>query len=250
MTEALELKLDQFEGPLDLLLHLIKQLEVDIYDIPIAEVTQQYLTYLRQMKDSQLYVAGEFIVMASTLMEIKSEYLIPRVEMDVMAEDEGDVDPRDRLTDMLVEYQLYKDLAAVLADKNEERQHLFSKSPSDLSAYTEIIEVDDRYLNPADLQRAFENSLKRYQLRHPADRIVQAEEVSLEEKGQMIMDRLAHTSKQSLDFMDCLDNHSRSHLVVSFLALLELIKNNQVEAFQANQEANIFIRLVSEQEEN
>lgn len=243
MSEHLEIKLEHFEGPLDLLLHLIKKLEVDIYDIPIAEVTNQYVSYIKEMKNQQLSLAGEFLVMASTLMAIKSEWLIPRIEPQSL-EEEDIYDPRQPLTDMLVEYQLYKDIAEQLELKYKKRQLTYTKEPSDLSHYNEKIPLDSDSLDPNQLYQAFLRAHRRYQLMHPPDSMIDAEEISLEDKMADIERKVKAAEKQSLYFSECIDSLHHSHIVVSFLSLLELIKQRVIQAFQADQQEDILLKYI------
>lgn len=243
MLDHLEIKLEHFEGPLDLLLHLIKKLEVDIYDIPIAEVTNQYVFYIKEMKNRQLSLAGEFLVMASTLMAIKSEWLIPRIEPESLEEEEI-YDPRQPLTDMLVEYQLYKDIAQQLELKHEKRQLTYTKEPSDLSHYNEKIPLDSASLDPNQLYQAFLRAYRRYQLMHPPDSMIDAEEISLEDKMADIEFKVKAAEYQSLYFSECIDSLHHSHIVVSFLSLLELIKQRVIQAFQANQTEDILLKYI------
>ena len=121
--KELNVKLEIFEGPLDLLLHLIKTLEIDIYDIPISEITEQYMIYIRSMKELDLELAGEYIVMAATLMAIKSKTLLPKVELEYNDDSEflDEIDPREQLVAQLLEYRKYKYAAGVLKEKETER---------------------------------------------------------------------------------------------------------------------------------
>ena len=131
-------KIDAFEGPLDLLLHLIHSLEIDIYDIPMAQITEQYLLYIHTMKKLELDVASEYLVMAATLLAIKSKMLLPKHEEIQDEEDfEMEEDPRDELVDRLIEYKKYKEAAVELKTREEERGQMYTKPPSDLSQFAE-----------------------------------------------------------------------------------------------------------------
>ena len=132
-----KVKIDGFEGPLDLLLHLINHLEVDIYDIPVADITEQYMIYIHAMKELQLDVASEYLVMAATLLEIKSKMLLPNHNKDFDEElmIEMEEDPREELVEKLIEYRKYKEIAEDLKILGEERSLLFTKPPSDLTEY-------------------------------------------------------------------------------------------------------------------
>ncbi len=132
-----EVKLDAFEGPLDLLLHLIHRLEIDIYDIPMKQITAQYMEHLRAMQVLELNEASEYLVMAATLLEIKSKMLLPihEGELDDIELDVDEVDPRDELVARLVEYRKFKEAAFQLIEREEERLQMYTRPPTDLSQY-------------------------------------------------------------------------------------------------------------------
>lgn len=159
--EEIKVKLDVFEGPLDLLLHLIKTLEIDIYDIPIAQVTDQYMNYIHAMESSQLEVAGDYLVMAATLMSIKSQMLLPKQELDD-DEDTYEEDPRENLVAQLLEYRKYKYAAGELFEKAEERSHYFTKEPMDMDEYKdEDTSLEANQFNTIDLYLAFQSMLEK-----------------------------------------------------------------------------------------
>ena len=132
-------KIDAFEGPLDLLLHLINRYEIDIYDIPVAQITEQYMAYIHAMQELQLDIASEYLVMAATLLAIKSKMLLPKHEEEILDEsvELSENDPREELMQRLLEYKKYKEAAQALKKKEEERALLFTNPPSDLSMYTD-----------------------------------------------------------------------------------------------------------------
>src|SRR5690625_2939265 len=129
MSQAYQVKLDAFEGPLDLLLHLIDQLEIDVYDIPVADITTQYLDYIHTMQHLELNIASEYLVMAATLLSIKSQTLLPRQEIteDI---DMYEEDPREALIQRLIEYQKFKNAANNLEEREQEASQIFTRSPA------------------------------------------------------------------------------------------------------------------------
>jgi len=153
-----EIKIDAFEGPLDLLLHLIKESKVDIWDIDVVEIATQYLDYIKKMESLNLDVASEYLVMASELIEMKSRLLLPRVQEEENAEEE---DPREVLIKRLIEYQQYKDITERLKELSKERQGFYTKLPESLKEYEEDGVVINSDLGLDDLMRAFEKFLKR-----------------------------------------------------------------------------------------
>ena len=160
--EAITYKLEHFEGPLDLLLHLIEKNKIDIYDIPIADITVQYLEYVRQMEREDLNIVSEFLVMAATLLDIKARMLLPR-EVD---EEGEEIDPRAELVERLLEYKRYKLLADELADRERGAlRHLYKEStlPPEIARYEPPVDLDKLLdgLTLAKLKRIFEQVMKR-----------------------------------------------------------------------------------------
>lgn len=238
-------KIDVFEGPLDLLLHLIKKLEVDIYDIPIAEITNQYMNHLHAMQELQLDVAGEYLVMAATLMSIKSTMLIPQNEKEESFEEEefymDEEDPRDSLAEMLLEYQKYKQAAQKLNAKKEERQLLYSKEPSDLSDYQPYIPLEQFQVGMEDLMSAFSDILKRVALMEEPPQSIETEEVSIEEKMEWVEQKLNDSKENAVCFTELFERPNRKEIVTVFLAVLELMKENVIVAEQKESYGEIFL---------
>ena len=226
---AYHVKLEAYEGPLDLLLYLIKKEEVDIWDIPIAQIAGEYLGYINMMKLLDLDVIGEFLLMASTLMKIKSRMLLPQEE----GIEEEIEDPRSELVEQLLEYEMYKDRAKTLAEREEAQFKLFTRPPTEISPSQPTFEA-----SLFDLLTAFHNVLK-----EKAPEIVREIEpfkITLEEKVGEILKRLEKKDKLSFSllFKECL---SKGELIVTFLALLELIKQKRVRIRQPKLFAEIAI---------
>jgi len=216
-------RLARFEGPLDLLLHLIKRDEIDIYDIPIAHITQQYLAYLDLMRSFDLEVAGEFLVMAATLMRIKAKMLLP---LPAVGEEEEEGDPREELVQRLVEYRQFKEAAGTLKEREEERRLLYERG---------MLPADDEMgplpLAPAtlfDLLDALNRVLARVPERTVYD--VQAEAFDVEDKMALIT-RLSEGG--ALSFASLMIRcRVRAEMIVTFMALLELVKLGVVSVIQ------------------
>ena len=154
----IEIKIDEFEGPLDLLLHLIKESKMDILNLQIEQITNQYLEYINKMEEMNLNIASSYLVMAAELIEMKSRLLLPRHE----EEEEEEEDPKEQLVNRLIEYQRYKDLTKEFKELEEERHQIFTKSPESIKEYLPDIEVisnTDVTLN--DLLQAFQKFLER-----------------------------------------------------------------------------------------
>jgi len=226
-------KLARFEGPLDLLLHLIKRDEIDITDIPISHITQQYLAYIELMRALDLEVAGEFLVMAATLMRIKAKMLLP---LPAVGEEEEEGDPREELVQRLVEYRQFKEAAGTLKLREEERRQLFERG---------MIPGDDEMgplpLAPATLFDLLD-ALNRVMSRVPAPAVyeVEGELYDVDEKMSLIASTVAEHG--SVSFVDLLLRcRVRAEMVVTFMALLELIKLGTVLVVQTENFGDITI---------
>ncbi len=239
-------KIDAFEGPLDLLLHLINHLEIDIYDIPVAEITEQYLIYIHTMKELQLDVASEFLVMAATLLEIKSKMLLPNHNQDGLDDDlalEMEQDPREELVERLIEYRKYKDVADDLKSLEQERGLMFTKPPSDLTEYAKDVEVEMKpELNVSlyDMLGALQKLLRRKRLQKPLLTKITRQEIPIEQRMKEIISDLRNT-KGRIRFDDLFPIPHKEHIVVTFLAVLELMKLNEIVVEQENNFAEIFV---------
>jgi segregation and condensation protein A len=224
-----QIKLEIFEGPMDLLLHLIKKHELDIYSIPIALITQQYLEYIELMKSLDMEIAGEFLVMASTLTHIKSRMLLPPAENPEA--DEDGVDPRAELIRRLLEYKSFKDAAGSLSEKEETWSQVYARQAE---AAPEVPKDDDPLLfdfHLFDLLAALKDVMARVP---DANFEITPETVSITEKISQILARLE--TIDSVLFADLFENTtSRIQVIGTFLALLELIKTRVVKAFQIEQ---------------
>ncbi|MCR8634411.1 MULTISPECIES: segregation and condensation protein A [Paenibacillus] len=226
-----------FEGPLDLLLHLIDKSEVDIYNIPIKEITDQYMAYIGDMQELELEVTSEFLVMAATLLSIKSKMLLPKppiIEFDYDDDymlDE-DYDPRAELVAKLIEYRKYKAIADHLRDKELERSLIYTREPEDLTPYIpHIIENPVKGLNVADLVYAFQKALRRMTSRNMIAKI-RKDEISVKDRMKEVVLWLEQAGGKLL-FSKLIDEDmSREGIVTTFLALLELMKIKAVVCYQ------------------
>jgi segregation and condensation protein A len=236
-SSHMDVTLEMFEGPLDLLLHLIKKNDLDIKDIPIAQITHEYLTYLDLMKDLNLELAGEFLVMASTLMQIKAQMLLPAP--DALQEETGP-DPRAELVNKLLEYQRFKEAAGLLSIYNEKAKDIYYRR------IPPAFEKEDFLLRATslDLLTAFKRVLD--QAPREVGQILR-DEITIEAKIREILDLLE--AKPSLAFEELFSSGGqRIHLIITFLALLELIRLKQIVAMQSETFGNIRIFRLSAEE--
>lgn len=236
-------KIDAFEGPLDLLLHLINRLEIDIYDIPVAQITEQYLNYIQTMTELKLDIASEFLVMAATLLAIKSKMLLPKQEEELFEEEYViEEDPRDELVGKLIEYRKYKEAAQDLKQLQEERGLMFTKPPSDLAEFAKEKKpvLDDRNVSLYDMLAAFQKLMRRKKLQRPLSTRISRQEISIEARMAEILDELKEFQGRK-SFYDLFPYLEKEYLVVTFLAILELIKRNEIHVEQEENFGEIFV---------
>ncbi|HJD02769.1 MAG TPA: segregation/condensation protein A [Candidatus Mediterraneibacter excrementavium] len=242
---GIPVKLEVFEGPLDLLLHLIDKNKIDIYDIPIVEITSQYMEYIRNMEREDLNVMSEFLVMAATLLDIKCRMLLPK-EVNEEGEEE---DPRQELVEQLLQYKMYKYVASELKDREGDADFVMYKKPSipeEVEQYVEPVDLD-RLLGDLTLSRLtdiFRDVMKRQTEKIDPVRSkfgkIEKEEVSLTEKFTYIHGYLKEHRRFS--FRSLLKKqHSRMHIVVTFLAILELMKLGEIHVEQDHTCGDILI---------
>ncbi len=228
-------KLDTFEGPLDLLLHLIDKSEIDIYNIPITEITDQYMEFLNGMQELELEVTSEFLVMAATLLSIKSQMLLPKPPVIQLDDDYGmddDYDPRAELVQKLIEYRKYKSIAEELRDKELARSLIYTREPEDLSPFIpQKQENPVKGLHIADLVIAFQRALRKVKSRQAVARI-RRDEISVKDRMNEIVDLLESSGGNAM-FSSLLESgYHREDVVVTFLAILELMKVKRIMCYQ------------------
>jgi segregation and condensation protein A len=239
MGDLYRVNLSVFEGPLDLLLHLIKKNEVEIVDIPIATITEQYLGYLEMLRELSLDVAGEFLVMAATLTLIKSRMLLPPSEGE---EDEEEADPRAALVQQLLEYQRYREAALELAERPLLHRDVFVREPvMDAAEDSASGELPRLQVTVWELLEAFRGVLKR--ARPESVHEVVTDAISLRDRVRTLLHALSVA--RSLDFESLFDNDaSRFEIIITFLAMLELMKMGAVRAIQEDRYGRIVIEMI------
>ena len=235
---AIPVKLEVFEGPLDLLLHLIDKNKIDIYDIPIVEITEQYLDYIRQMQTEDMNVMSEFLVMAATLLDIKCRMLLPK-EVNEEGEEE---DPRAELVQRLLEYKMYKFMSFELRDKQVDAQRSFFREqhlPKEVADYRQPIDYDTLIgeINLQKLQDIFKSVVKKQEDKIDPIRStygnIEKDEVDIDAKT-LYVEEYIKTHKQ-FSFRKLLERqHSKMEIIVTFLVILELMKVGRISIMQEN----------------
>jgi len=226
--------IDKFEGPLDLLLHLIKINDLDIASINVSEITEQYLNYIKKMEELDLNVGSEYLVMASELTYIKSKTLLPSE-----IEEEEEEDPREELINRLIEYQKYKELTETFKELELSRHELFEKAPSYLNEFKEEGIIIDENITLDDLIKAFANFNVRKEQDKPLNTTITKKEYSVSQRSKDIMEKLK--DKKKLSFDDLFETINKEYVVVTFLSILDLARNGKLNIKQDKNLSEIFI---------
>lgn len=235
-----EVRIDSFEGPLDLLLHLIKESKVEIWDIKIVDITRQYLNYIEEMEKLNLNIASEYLVMASELIEMKSRMLLPRHQEETEVEEE---DPREVLIQRLIEYQKYKELTKEFKELENLRHEFYTKAPNNLKEYAEAGTVVSNDVSLDDLMKAFQKFLERKKASQPLSTTVTKKEITVEERRSSIRNILKEKGK--VDFFELFEVVTKEYIVVTFLAILEMARKNELMIYQENDFEKITVEVVA-----
>ena len=255
LTDDYRVRLDAFEGPLDLLLHLIRRAEVEITDIPIATIADQFLEHLREIDRVDIEVAGEFLVMAATLMELKSRMLMPPVTDGDGAEGEGDganaaMDPRAELIEQLLAYKRYRDAAEALEDLQHTWQRRYPAAPACIEANTEAdgtddeVEIDD--LDLVDLVECFSRIIESVDFARVGEHTVTYDDTPIELHAADMVDSLGRSPEaaengEGLPIVRLFNGRTRSEALGLFLALLELVRQRRVRVRQDDRTIRLWL---------
>lgn len=226
--------LPSFDGPLDLLLHLIKQSDINICDISIVDITKQYLQYIHRMEELNLDIASEYLIMAAELVEMKSRVLLPTNEDNLEEED-----PREELIQKLLEYKYYKESTSTFKNLEEIRKEVHTKEPSDLLEFKENNEVIDYGVSIDDLIEAFSKFLQSKEFQKPLNTKIANKELSVGKRCIQIRDILR--TKKQVKFQELFDIMTKEYVVVTFLAILNLSKKQELVITQDKNFDNIVL---------
>lgn len=237
-----KVKINEFEGPLDLLLHLIKESNIDIYDISIEEITKQYLNYINQMESLDIEVASEYLVMAAELMLIKSKTLLPKKNEEVEELEEAEEYSRENLINRLIEYQKYKNVTKDFRNLENIRHEIYTKAPENLKDYNDENIVLRSDVSLDDLLDAFHKFLQRKALEKPLKTNITKKEITVEQRRTTIKHILKE--KKKIDFFELFDVITKEYVVVTFLAVLEMAKKQELYIKQENNFDKIICEVV------
>ena len=222
----MDFKINEFEGPLDLLLHLIKESKMNIMDIEIEKITDQYMNYLDLQEKMNLEIASEYLVMASELIELKSKLLLPNPKNEEGEEE----DPREELVNRLLEYQAYKEITKVLQDKENLRKEIYTKAPENIRNYVEEDVSITTDITLDDLVEAFKKDLERKKETKPLQTKITVNEVTVSSRRHDIKNLLR--TKKRVSFFELFPVVSKEYVIATFLAVLEMAKSHELTITQ------------------
>lgn len=230
--------INDFEGPLDLLLHLIKESKMDIYEVNISEIIEEYITYIHSLEEKNINVASEYLVMSAELIHLKSRKLINKEE-EQNEEDEFAITSEEDLRNKLLEYEKYKKVTKDFKELEEKRSEVFTKLPESLKEYVEDTSLAPGQVTIEDLMNAILLFQERQKLEKPLNTKVTKRELTVEERTKDIRNILA--KKKKVNFLDLFDIATKEYVIVTFLSVLEMSKNNEIVLTQDNNFSPIIV---------
>lgn len=232
-----EININEFQGPLDLLLHLIKQDNININDISIERITKQYLDYIERMEEMNLNIASEYLVLAAELLEMKSSSLLPKNENN---EDEFEEDPREKLINRLLEYEQYKKASETFKELESFRQDVFTKEPDSLLEYKDSDENIDYGVDLNDLLEALKKFMAQKEFEKPLNTKITNKEYSIVQRSNEIKNILKKRKK--INFKDLFEIYTKEYIVITFLSILAMSRKQEIEIVQESNFKNIIIK--------
>ncbi len=231
-------RVDDFEGPLDLLLHLIKESKMDIYEVNISEIIEEYITFIHSLEEKNINIASEYLVMSAELIHLKSRKLINKEE-EQPEEDEFGITSEEDLRNKLLEYEKYKKVTKDFKELEEKRSEVFTKLPESLKEYVEDTSLAPGQVTIEDLMNAILLFQERQKLEKPLNTKVTKREITVEERTKDIRNILA--KKKKVNFLDLFEIATKEYIIVTFLSVLEMSKNNEIVLTQDNNFSPIIV---------
>lgn len=222
--------IQNFDGPLDLLLHLVKETKMDIYEINMSEIIEQYLSYIKNMQDLNINVGSEFLLMAASLVHLKSKMLIGKTEEEPK-EEEYDITSEEDLRNKIVEYEKYKQICKNLKELEEKRGQIYTKLPENMKEYMTVQELfNEQGLTAQDLLKALMDVEKRLHYQEPTEKRITRREISVE--GRQVYIRGILKIRKKCEFMELFEYGNKPYLVATFLAILEMCRQREIRLLQ------------------
>ncbi len=226
----LKIHIENFDGPMDLLLHLVKSTKLDIYAIQMSEIIESYLTYISTLQQLNIDVGSEFLLMASTLIHLKSKKLIGKTEEEDTSEDEFNIQSEDDLKARILEYEKYKNITENFHSLEEKRKDIYTKVPTNLKQFEQKSELVGDGVTIDDLVEAFLNIQARLHYKEPVETKITKKEISIEDRVRKIRDYLK--IKKRVFFEELFDVPTKEYIIATFLAILEMSKAKEIRLFQ------------------
>lgn len=224
------IEINNFHGPLDLLLHLVRSTEMDIYEIDTSVIIEKYLNYIEKMQDLNIDIASEFLVMATTLVHLKSKMLIGSTEENKDEENEFEINSEEELKNRILEYEKYKKMTDIFKELEEKRGDFFTKEPISLKEYTDKALENDGSVTIEDLIKALLAYQERISIQKPISTKITKKELSVEDRIVSIKNKLKQ--KKKMNFFDLFEEVNKEYLIVTFLAILQMNKNDEINLYQ------------------
>ena len=231
--------INDFEGPLDLLLHLVKTSKMDIYEIPIKTLIDEYISFIKSQEELNIDIASEYLVMASDLLHLKSRMLINKNEEEEQTDEESIINSEEELRNKLIEYEKIKNIKESFKELESKRSEIFEKSPESVSNFKEDIVYESNVLSTDDLYNAILEFQKRFKFTKPLKTKITNKELSIEDKIKDIRTRLNKQSR--INFLELFDNFSKYYIIITFLSVLDMSKNNEINIIQEDNFKEIII---------
>ncbi len=232
--------INDFEGPLDLLLHLVKTSKMDIYEIPIKTLIDEYISFIKSQEELNIDIASEYLVMASDLLHLKSRMLINKSEEEETSEDEESIiNSEEELRNKLIEYEKIKNLKESFKELENKRSEIFEKSPENISNFKDDIVYESNVSTVDELYNAILEFQKRFKFAKPLKTKITNRELSIEDKIKDIRTRLNKQSR--INFLDLFDDLSKDYIIITFLSVLDMSKNNEINIIQEDNFKEIII---------
>ncbi len=223
--------LENFSGPMDLLLHLVKQTKLDIYEINMSEIIENYLTYIKELQTLNIDVGGEFILMASSLVHLKSKLLIGKTNEEETTEDEYTIESEEDLKNKILEYEKYKNITKELQELEEKRSTIYTKVPENLKDFAVKEKmINEEGITPEALMEALLNIEKRLHYKEPIETKITRKEISIKE--QVLRIRNILKQRKQIPFEELFEIKSKEYIIAAFLAILEMSKHKEIRLFQ------------------
>ncbi len=231
-----------FEGPLDLLLHMVKESKMDIYEINISDIINQYLDFIHSLEEKNIDIASEYLVMASELIHLKSKLLVNRKDEEQNPEDEFSFSSEEDLRNKLLEYEKYKLLTQSFHELEEKRGEVYTKLPESLKEYIEETGIQKGEFDISDLFEAYKMFIERQRLSKPLNTKITKKELSVDDKIKDIRNILS--TRRRVNFIELFTEVTKENIVVTFLSILEMTKNNEIQLTQEDNFSPIMIESV------